>query len=63
MTHRQQLECAERELKMRERVYPRWVAQEKMNQEKADHEIACMRAIVATLKPLAEQESGQMSLL
>ena len=63
MTIKEQLDCAKRELAMRERVYPRWVLQEKMDQKKADHEIACMKAIVATLKPLDEQESGQMSLL
>ncbi len=63
MTYQQQLEAARRELAMRERVYPRWVQQEKMTQEKADHEIAAMRAIVATLTPLADQEGGQMSLL
>jgi hypothetical protein len=63
MTIKEQLDCAKRELAMRERVYPRWVLQEKMDQKKADHEIACMKAIVATLTPLAEQESGQMSLL
>lgn len=63
ITIKEQLDCAKRELAMRERVYPRWVLQEKMTEEKAAHEIACMKAIVATLKPLAEQESGQMSLL
>jgi hypothetical protein len=63
MTIKEQLDCAKRELSMRERVYPRLVSQEKMSKEKADHEIACMKAIVATLKPLAEQESGQMTLL
>lgn len=38
--------CAERELAMRERVYPRWVRDGKMKAADADREIACMRAIV-----------------
>lgn len=37
----------ERELKMRKRVYPRWVAEGgRMTQAKADHEIAVMEAIL-----------------
>jgi hypothetical protein len=68
MNHTEQLACAQRELAMRKRVFPRWVqqekmTQEKMTQEKADHEIACMEAIVATLKPLASQEGGQLQLI
>jgi len=39
------LACIEREIKMRERVYPRWVAAGKMSQEKADLELEVMRAI------------------
>lgn len=39
------LACAERELKQRRRVYARLVAQERMSQAKADHEIGCMEAI------------------
>jgi len=39
------LACVEREIKMRERVYPRWVAAGKMSQEKADLELEVMRAI------------------
>lgn len=62
MTFTQQLECAERELKMRERVYPWWVDAEKLTREKAEHEIAAMRAIVETLRPLAAKESDQPEL-
>lgn len=42
--------CAERELKMRERVYPRWIEQGRMTQQKADAETAMMRAIVEALE-------------
>ena len=39
------LKCAERELKMRERVYPRWVENGKLSDAKAAKEIAAMKAI------------------
>lgn len=52
VTLRQQIACAERELKMRIRVYPRWVEAGKMKQADADAEIAAMQAIVATLRTL-----------
>jgi hypothetical protein len=39
------LACIEREIKMRLKVYPRWIEKGKMTQEKADHEIAVMREI------------------
>jgi hypothetical protein len=38
---------AERELRFRERVYPRWVAEGRMTAAAATHEIAVMRAIAA----------------
>ena len=40
----------EREIGMREVVYPRWVAAGKMTQKKADREILLMRAVVANLR-------------
>lgn len=48
-----QIACVEREIAMRERVYPRRVASGKLAQGKADQEIAAMRAVLATLKGLA----------
>jgi hypothetical protein len=41
--------CAKRELAMRKRVYPRWVADDRMTQDKADKEIAHMTAILEHL--------------
>jgi hypothetical protein len=41
--------CAKRELMMRKRVYPRWIEQDRMSQEKADKEIAFMAAILEHL--------------
>ena len=42
--------CAERELRMRLRVYPRWVAAGRLTQARADVEIAMMRAIAQRLR-------------
>lgn len=44
-----QIAAAEREIAMRRRVYPNWVAAKKMSQAKADAEIAAMEAIRDTL--------------
>ena len=41
--------AAERELAMRERVYPNWVNGGRMTAEKAAHEIQAMRQIVETM--------------
>ncbi len=43
-----QIACVKREIRLRERVYPRWIASGRMTQAKADHEIASMRAVLAT---------------
>lgn len=48
-----QIKCVAREIGMRERVYPRWVAQGKMSQKVADEEIEAMRAVLASLQQLA----------
>lgn len=58
-----QLASARRELKMRQRVYPQWVATGRLRQDIADHEIACMAAIVTTLEGLAPPEPQQGALL
>lgn len=51
ITHDQKRACIERELKMRRRVYPRWVSDNRMTQAKADEEIAVMEAILADYPP------------
>ncbi len=48
-TIEEQIACVKREISMRERVYPRWVAAAKMSQHRADHELECMRAVLRTL--------------
>ncbi len=50
------LACAEREVRMRRRVYPRWVAEGRMTKAKADLETAQMEAIVDHLRAQAEGE-------
>lgn len=53
VTVAEQIAAVEREIAMRGRVYPRWVAAGKMTQAKADAEIRAMRAVLATLQGLA----------
>ncbi len=48
-----QIATVEREIRMREAVYPRRVAGGHMSQEAADREIARMRAALETLKSLS----------
>lgn len=52
ITIEEQIACVERELGMRERVYPRWVNQHppKMTPKTMELELARMRAVLATLR-------------
>lgn len=50
-TREQKHAAAMREVKYRERVYPRWVAAQKMTQAFADQQIAVMRAIAEDYAP------------
>lgn len=47
----EKLKCLEREIAMRRRVYPKWIASGKLKQEKADREIAIMEAIADDYRP------------
>jgi hypothetical protein len=49
-----QIACVRREIGMRERVYPKWVAGGRMKQDAADRELAAMRAVLATLQSLKQ---------
>ena len=49
-----QIECVEREIKMRERVYPGLVRTKKMASATAQYETDAMRAVLATLKAIQE---------
>jgi hypothetical protein len=48
--------CAEREVKMRRRVYARWVEKGKMTKEMAELEIDKMEAIGEVLEGLDESD-------
>jgi hypothetical protein len=56
ITAADKLACAERELKLRQRVYERWVDAGKMSAGKAEHEIECMKEIVKDYVALAQKE-------
>lgn len=60
----EQIACVERELGMRGRVYPRWVANGKLNKAAADLEIRRMEAVKATLlraeKEFAARPAGAL---
>lgn len=56
ITAETKLSCIEREIKMRRRVYPRWVSDGRMTQAKADDEIKTMEAIADDYRKAASQE-------
>lgn len=47
-----QVACVKREIAMRERAYPRWVSGGRMTQQKADQELAAMKAVAESLGKL-----------
>jgi len=47
-----EIRCVEREIKMRERVYPRWIAAGKMKRETAHREIDVMHSVLESLHRL-----------
>lgn len=59
----EQFDCARRELALRRNAYPRWVQSGRMAPDKAQHEIECMEAIVATLQKAKEADDAQGQLL
>lgn len=52
VTLEDQILCVKREIGLRKGVYRRWVKDGRMTQEKADHEIAAMEAVLVTLERL-----------
>lgn len=61
-TIEQQITCIDREIGMRQRVYPRWVAQKKMSQEASDREIATMTDVLTTLRRVKQVEADEAGL-
>ena len=52
ITLNDQIAAVDREIAMRERVYPRQVLIKKLTQDEADWQIAVMREVAATLRLL-----------
>jgi len=52
-----------REIRLREKVYPRLVNAGKMTQKSADSEIDMMRAVLLTLREAARESAAQMAML
>jgi hypothetical protein len=48
-----QIACVEREIKMRRRIYPRWVEQQKLSEVKALYEIKAMECVLSTLMDIS----------
>lgn len=62
ITLEQQIACVRRELALRQRVYPKWVATSRMKQAEADKELAAMQAVHDTLAALAEKPAPTPTL-
>jgi len=55
-TLKEQIECVERELEKRRRLYPRWIREGKLNELKATREIESMTAVLGTLNTLRQPD-------
>ncbi len=56
----EQIKCVKREIAMRARLYPQWVANGRLIQSKADAEIAAMKAVLATLESLEPKQETML---
>lgn len=52
-------ECA-REAALRRAFYPKFIASDRLTQEKADFQIACMDAVIETLKAVRDNPAALM---
>lgn len=52
----EQIICVEREIRLRERVYPMWIEQGRMKLDRAEREIEVMKAVARTLHSVAEKK-------
>jgi hypothetical protein len=53
-----QVACVRRELGLRQRLYPRWVADGKMTADQAAKEINAMKAVLDTVAGLARRQDN-----
>ena len=61
ITIEEQIKCVEREIKMREWVYPMRIESGKMTKKKAKQEIDSMKGVLNTLKLMEDQLTQQPS--
>jgi hypothetical protein len=57
-----QIACVQREIRLRHRVYAKWVEQGSMTQKVADDEILAMEAVLKTLQSLQADKPHQEAL-
>ncbi|MGD1842275.1 MAG: hypothetical protein ACFB0B_15465 [Thermonemataceae bacterium] len=63
MTIDQQIEELERELQMRQKVYPNWVDWNRIDRAVADYRLEVLEACIKTLKKLREDKFGRQTEL
>jgi hypothetical protein len=56
------VKCVEREVRLRERAYPRWVAEGKMTGAHARAETEAMKAVLAVVRQLPATPPAQTGL-
>ena len=61
-TPTEMLLCAEREVRFRERVYPRLVERKKMSLPQSDYEIRMMESIAEHFRKIVEDEQPKLQL-
>lgn len=54
----EQIECVQREIKMRARVYPNWISSGRIAQREANTEMRRMRAVLATLQQIQRAQAA-----
>ena len=54
----EQITCIARELKIRQRVYSKWVDTGKMQARVSENEISAISAVLATLQEFESKEEG-----
>lgn len=57
ITVKEQVECVQREIAFRKRLYPRWIESGKMSPGKAEYEIKVMESIKTTLLLMPQDQA------
>ena len=53
-----QIKCVQRELGLRQRLYPRWTSEGRMTADQAAKEINAMKAVLDTLGEVARKQAS-----